>query len=338
MPSAAAPGRARRSGVMLPEDPSDEELARNWTLSESDKSEVLQCRGEEKRRWFALQLCVLRGYGRFLEPGETAPVRIVNHLGAQLELPPVLLVSGIQRAATESEYAERIRRYLGFVRFHRRLQQEIAEWVRDRTLQGLSVEEVTQQAERWLRERCVVLPRAAVFARLVAAQCRRAERGLYAMLAQQAPPALLPELDALLEVPESSNRSHLFRLKEYPPEGKPDTILVFLENYTWLKAIGVGEIRIAGCHPALIRQLAWAVRLGRLAPARISGGKTPRPARMFCHRCPEDHSRSCRRHERSVLDRDVPPIAARLRARVVRRQKTGPAGKRAGPAGHGDCA
>ena len=94
---------------------------------------------------------------------------------------------------------------------------------------------MTQQEERWLRARCVVLPRAVVFARLLATQCRRAQRGLYAVLAQQVPAALLPEMDALLEVPESSNRSHLFRLKEYPPEGKLDTIAVFLENYTWLK-------------------------------------------------------------------------------------------------------
>jgi len=127
---------------MLPEDPSDEELARNWTLSESDRREALLCRGEENRRRFALQLCVLRGYGRFLEPEETAPVRIVNHLGTQLELSPVLFVGG---AATETGYAERIRRYLGFVRFHRDLQRELANWVADRTLQGLSAEEVTQR-------------------------------------------------------------------------------------------------------------------------------------------------------------------------------------------------
>jgi hypothetical protein len=36
----------RRSGVVLPEDPSDEELvSRNWTLSESDRREVLLYRG-----------------------------------------------------------------------------------------------------------------------------------------------------------------------------------------------------------------------------------------------------------------------------------------------------
>ena len=57
MPATApAPRPVRRSGVVLPEDPSDEELARNWTLSESDRREVLLCRGQENRLRFALQL------------------------------------------------------------------------------------------------------------------------------------------------------------------------------------------------------------------------------------------------------------------------------------------
>jgi hypothetical protein len=67
---------------LLPEDPSEEELARNWTLSEADRREAAQCRGDENRRHFALQLCVLRRHGRLLESGEIAPVRILNHLGA----------------------------------------------------------------------------------------------------------------------------------------------------------------------------------------------------------------------------------------------------------------
>ena len=55
MPAAASPRQLRRSGVILPEDPSDEELARNWTLSESDQRvRVLLCAGrEENRRRFA---------------------------------------------------------------------------------------------------------------------------------------------------------------------------------------------------------------------------------------------------------------------------------------------
>ena len=198
--------------------------------------------------------------GDFWKPRKRCPYASSITWEPRLELSPVLFVGGIRRPSTETDYAERIRRYLGYVRFHRDLQRELADWAARCTLEGLSIEEVTQQAERRLRQGCVVLPRAAVFTRLLGAQCRRAVRGLYASLAQQIPTALLPELDALLAVPESSNRSHLFRLKEYPPEGTPDTILAFLENYTWLQQIGVGEVRLRGCHPALIRQFAWAVR------------------------------------------------------------------------------
>ena len=39
----------------LPKDPSPEELARYWTLSESDKAEVFRGRGDWNRRWFAVQ-------------------------------------------------------------------------------------------------------------------------------------------------------------------------------------------------------------------------------------------------------------------------------------------
>ena len=99
------------SGVALPEDPGIEELARDWTLSEADIGEVLLCRGTDNCLRFALQLCVLRRYGRFLEEYDDPPVRIVNHFAAQLQLPPVLLLAP-PRPATESEYRDRLRRYL----------------------------------------------------------------------------------------------------------------------------------------------------------------------------------------------------------------------------------
>jgi hypothetical protein len=176
MAAVREPGLSRPSGIVLPEDPGEEELARHWTLSEADKREVLLCRGDESRRRFALQLRVLRRYGRLLESEETAPVRIGNHLGAQLELPPVLFLTAATRAATESEYADRLRRYLGFRSFNREVQQNLAVWIEQRTLEGLSPQEVARRAEELLQSWLVVLPRALVFARLVESQCHRAER------------------------------------------------------------------------------------------------------------------------------------------------------------------
>lgn len=75
----------RSNKLVLPADPVDEELARDWTLSEIDKAEVRHCRGDNNRRRFALQLCTLRNYGRFLDDSEVVPVRILNHLSCQLE-------------------------------------------------------------------------------------------------------------------------------------------------------------------------------------------------------------------------------------------------------------
>lgn len=85
---AVVPGRRRsRAALSFPVDPSDEELARDWTLSAADKVAIQGCRGDDNRLRFALQLCVLRLYGRFLPTYDTVPLRIVNHLGRQLALP-----------------------------------------------------------------------------------------------------------------------------------------------------------------------------------------------------------------------------------------------------------
>src|SRR5271165_1021311 len=94
--------RARtRHPSLLPTDPSEDELARHWTLTSDDLAEVAQCRGADHRRRFALQLCTLRAYGRFLDDYRQAPLKIVSHLSRQLDLPPVLFLDPPGRGQTE---------------------------------------------------------------------------------------------------------------------------------------------------------------------------------------------------------------------------------------------
>jgi hypothetical protein len=59
-PERILSSHVRRHLRVLPEDPTDEELARHWTLSEADPREVRRCRGEDNRRRVALQLGALR--------------------------------------------------------------------------------------------------------------------------------------------------------------------------------------------------------------------------------------------------------------------------------------
>ena len=58
-PPFAGVSRVRPPRVMLPADPSEEELARDFTLSEADKVEVRQCRGDDNRR--RVRTSALRG-------------------------------------------------------------------------------------------------------------------------------------------------------------------------------------------------------------------------------------------------------------------------------------
>ena len=93
----------------LPADPTDEELTRDWTLKADDRVEIHRCRGDANRHRFAIQLCALRTLGRFVDD---VPVRIANHVGRQLGLPPSLFAAPPDRAATDTGHAQRIRAYL----------------------------------------------------------------------------------------------------------------------------------------------------------------------------------------------------------------------------------
>ena len=106
------PIHRRSPSLILPSDPSPEELLQCWTLSTRDRVEVLRCRGDTNRRRYAVQLCALRAYGRFLPEASPAPVAMTNHLAQQLGLPPVLLEEVPSRLATETEQLQRIREYL----------------------------------------------------------------------------------------------------------------------------------------------------------------------------------------------------------------------------------
>jgi hypothetical protein len=247
------------SGLALPEEPGIEELARDWTLTETDIREVLFCRGTDNCLRFALQLGVLRCFGRFLEEYDDPPVRIVNHLAAQLHLPPVLLLAP-PRSTTESEYRDRLRRYFGLADLDPLGRDRLAAWVSERMADGEAPSAIANQAEQIVRDWRYVLPRTAVFARMVYSFCARAEGDVFERITEQVSAEGRRRIDEVLTVPEDDPRSLLFRLKEYPPRGTPQTIKAYLEcHHTAVRAAwNVTEIR--GVSQDLITHLSDATR------------------------------------------------------------------------------
>tara|TARA_R110000868_G_scaffold173894_1_gene410305 strand:- start:4851 stop:5240 length:390 start_codon:yes stop_codon:yes gene_type:complete len=118
----------------LPQDFSDEEMARDWTLSDGDIREVGKYR-RNSRLFMAIQLCAMRLYGRFLAEVSDLSPRIVNYLNNQLGLPPSLTVPTADREATFSEQRKNILRYLGFSKYDNEAQAKLQAWLGKQTRQ-----------------------------------------------------------------------------------------------------------------------------------------------------------------------------------------------------------
>ncbi|MFL5257623.1 MAG: DUF4158 domain-containing protein, partial [Rhodopila sp.] len=256
-PPVTAP-QARRLPIAV--DPSEDELARHWNLSPPDMAVIAECRSGDHRRRFAVQLCVMRSYGCFLDDYRRMPIKIVNHLSRQLGLAPVLFLDRPGRAQTEREQSLRIRRYLGIRDFDQQAATDLREWLRPRAIEGRTAAELLRHAEDRLRDGRVMLPATSTLERLVGTEVMHATTSLFDMVATRLPPSLREAIALLVEVPEGDARSNLFRLKDYPKLVNAAVIkgdIVRLRLIEELLGTGIG---LDDLDPRTVRQLG---QLGR---------------------------------------------------------------------------
>jgi TnpA family transposase len=259
--------------VLLPEDLGEEELARDWTLSEADHAQVLRCRGDDNRRRFAVQLCVLRRYGRFLEDFGGVPVRILNYIGRQLGLAPALSLDRSDREATEVGYEQRLREYLGYRSFDAATRANLEEHLRSWLAQGMLPEGLRQQTEEVLRFWRVIPPADSTVHRLVASIAATGRQEIFERIAARLNGPERQALDQLLQASEDSHQSPVAQFREYPPEATGESILVYIERSRLLRSPGLQEINLGEFHPHLVSHLHQLARkydaqaLKRFAPA-----------------------------------------------------------------------
>ncbi len=261
--------------ALLPADPDADELNRAWNLSEADLVEVHRCRGSDKRFSFALQLCMLRNCGRFLgDDFGGVPVRILNHVGRQLGLPPLLSVSPPARKKTDAEHEQQIREYLGYSLLSAEERQVLERQLEAKAREGARGETLLQAAEQHLRERQVVLPARSTIDRVIGRVTAQAEEDLLGRLQARLGATLCSRIEELLTVPDGEQRSMLARLKEYPPEPSPEVINDWLDRADLLEATGISKVDLAEIDPNTIDYLAQNVRvydvadLKRFSPAK----------------------------------------------------------------------
>lgn len=233
--------RQRCQPVTLPRDFSDEEMARDWTISETDKKEINRYR-TNFRLFIAIQLCAIRLYGRFLVEVNDLSPRILSYLNSQLDLPPSLTINTPNRDATFSEQRKNILSYLGFSKYDDKARSRLQAWLAKQAEQGFLPDELFLRAERYLLSTKVILPGPSIMERLIISVCADVHERLFKSLYEQLSPGIKTAIDDLLVASPGDQRSLFYLLKEYPPSATITSIQRYLERYCALDGIGIDAI------------------------------------------------------------------------------------------------
>ena len=240
---------------MPPADPSEDELARHWTLSSADFAEIAHCRGPDHRRRFALQLLHAAHLWPVPRRLPASPAEDRQPPVASARLAAVLFLDRPGRAQTERAQSLRIRRYLGLRSFDHAAAADLRDWLRQGAVEGRSAAELLARAEDKLRDWLVMLPAAGTLEQIVVAEVthatpassRRSQAGCRHRCARRS--------TCWSEVPEGDARSSLFRLKDYPKSAsaaviKGDTVRLRLIE----ELLGTGG-ELDDLDPRIVRQL-----------------------------------------------------------------------------------
>ena len=85
------------------EDPSPEQLARCFHLTDDDRELIDRGQSDRARLGCAVQLGTVRFLGTFLADPTDVPTVVVDHMAAQLGISDPSVIKGYNRKATEAE-------------------------------------------------------------------------------------------------------------------------------------------------------------------------------------------------------------------------------------------
>lgn len=192
--------RCRQAAFVLPDDLSNEELAFDWTLSKEDKVQIFKRRGDNNRRRYAVQLCTLRKYGRFLENYQSVSTKIIGYLSSQLEIEPIISLPDYRRESTETGYRRDICSYLGYSDLDSKTVLELEKWVTAIISEDYFTETLLHQAEKFLTKKKIVLPSSSQMERLINSVYTKAEQKLLSLIAGTLSNEIKEAIDALLDM------------------------------------------------------------------------------------------------------------------------------------------
>lgn len=233
---------------------SDEEMVKDWTLSELDLKEINRYR-KNARLYIAIQICCVRIYGRFFQRINELSVRVINYLNTQLGLPANLSFDISSRKATHSIHRNNILTYLGFNKFDEPAEKQLQDWLREKAHLGILPDQLFLQSQAYLLDHQILLPGPSVLDKLIAHICSEVHLGVFESIYQKLPKEILEAIEAILKLPEGEQRTFFYRLKEYPPSASISSLKNYLNKYGQLMDMGIDQLEQQLVEPAFQQYL-----------------------------------------------------------------------------------
>jgi Domain of unknown function (DUF4158) len=250
----------RAQMLCIPEDLSDQLLARYYTFSDDDLALIKQRRRLKNRLGFAVQLVYLRFPGRTWLASEDVPPRVLAYVADQLRVNPMSLVQYAQdREATRFEHLAELQRVYGFRSFSAQIYREMASWLLSLALttdNGVALIEALMQE---MRTRQILIPGITTLERLAWEVRRRARYQVYQWLTEGLTEAQRIQIRSLLTVSTPRGQSLLGWLLQPPGSASPASFQKVVERLRWIRDVGLDP------------QVRSRIHHNRLQPLRREG-------------------------------------------------------------------
>ena len=260
-----SPDQARRYGRYAGE-PSLQQLDRYFHLDDQDRRHIDQHSRDHTRLGFAVQLGTVRFLGTFLDDPTVVPANVAAYMANQLAIAdPDALRRYAARPTTAREHAAAIQRLYGYRPFSAQPEHfRLVRWLYTRA--WLSAERplmLFDLATAWCVEHKVLLPGVTTLERLIAQIRDRAASRLWRTLALIPTSEQRERLLSLLDVPAGSRHSTFDRLRGAPTQPTATGLVDALRRLQEVRAVGVGDLPLAGIPPARLKSLARYALISR---------------------------------------------------------------------------
>jgi TnpA family transposase len=252
------------------------EIARYWTLSESDLLRIDRRRRDHNRFGFAVQLCLLRFPGWPPKRRDRVPLPLLRYVGEQLRIQTANLEEYLRRQPTRSEHLQEMIDLYGFRSYNQQIAAEMTAWMQECAPQWHTPAGLLLALLEELRRRRVILPALSTLEHLAWRVHRQVEDEALRKLSNPLGPWQRSALDDLLLPAVDSADRPLTWLRRPIGAAGARGMLDLMDRLEFMDTLELEPSSADGVSPRLLRQLA-----GRGARHSLQHLREYKPAKRF---------------------------------------------------------